>query len=284
MNPTRRFHCPAAAGPALLAALLLAGCGRTTETADRSGPKAEAPAAVATAATATTTNSAEPAGAAATMSETAGAAALQVEPAATTAIQGDPTGATPAVYEPKPGVRPGHPTSLREAYPDYRPGANDPEIESTRTGRREVAVHDRGFDVGGAARLDELVAAILSGIDRADGEALDRTAVTYNDFSSILWPEMPQSRPAANVPAGEAWDFLRRRHLSAFNRVSGEMAGMGLVPHEIRIGKVVEYTNFRLHDDIRVIAVDAAGNAYDFPMIRTVAECRGRFKLYSTRD
>jgi hypothetical protein len=272
--PTRRLHCPAAARAALLAALFLAGCGRTTETADRPRPEGDAPAAAATVVNRTTTNRVEP----------TGAAGVPGEPAATTAIQGDPTVATPAVYEPKPGVRPGQPTSLREAYPDYRPGANDPEIESTRTGRREVAIHDRTFDAGGAASLDELVAAVLSGVDRADGEALDRTAVTFHDFNSILWPEMPQSRPAANVPAGEAWDFLRRRHLSAFNRVSGELSGQGLVPHEIRIGKVVEYTNFRLHDDIRVIAVDAAGNAYDFPMIRTVAECRGRFKLYSTRD
>jgi hypothetical protein len=188
------------------------------------------------------------------------------------------------VYAARAGIEPGRPTTLREAYPDYHPGANDPELESTRTGRRTVPRHDRGFDNGGAASLQDLVTAIVSGIDRGDGEALDRTAVTFHDFDGILWPEMPQSRPAANVPVGEAWDFLRRRHLSAFNRTSGDLAGTGLVLQGIEVGKVVEYTNFRLHDDIRVTVLDANGDALFFPMIRTVAECRGRFKLYSTRD
>lgn len=247
----------------LLAAVLLPGCG-----ADRA-PDRSAAAPAAHPSTVTPAPASTPPPATATTALPAGTAAAD---------------APGAVYTARAGVEPGRPTSLRDAYPDYRPGANDPEIESTRTGRRTVAVHERTFEAGGAASLADLARDVVSGIDRGDAAALDRAAITFGDFRDILWPEMPQSRPAANVPAGEAWDFLRRRHLSAFNRTAGDVAGTGLQVFSIEVGKVVEYTNFRLHDDLRVTVVDARGDVIHFPVIRTVAECRGRFKLYSTRD
>jgi hypothetical protein len=182
------------------------------------------------------------------------------------------------------GVEPGKPMSLREAYPDYRPGAGDPEAEAAARGRREVPVSDRSFDIGGAPGLSELVNLVVSGIDQADGPLLERTAITRNDFESILWPEFPQSRPAAGVPAAEAWDFVHRQHVASFNRTSGELRGRGLRVASFKVGKTVPYTNFTLHDDVSVTLVDAAGTAIPFDMIRTVVECHGRFKLYATRD
>jgi len=181
-------------------------------------------------------------------------------------------------------VEPGKPMSLREAYPDYKPGADDPEAEAAARGYREVPVSDRTFEHGGAASLDDLVQMVATGIDLGDGPMLDRSAVTFGDFETILWPEFPQSRPAAGVPINESWDFLRRRHMASFNRTTGEMHGKGLKVASIKVGKVVKYTNFKLHDDMDVTLVDAQGNAIQFDMIRTVVECHGRFKLYSTRD
>ena len=93
-----------------------------------------------------------------------------------------------------------------------------------------------------------------------------------------------QSRPAAGVPINESWDFLRRRHMASFNRTTGELHGKGLKVASIKVGKVVSYTNFKLHDDMDVTLVDAEGNAIQFDMVRTVVECHGRWKLYSTRD
>jgi len=181
-------------------------------------------------------------------------------------------------------VEPGKTMSLREAYPDYKPGANDPESEAAARGYRTVPVSDRTFLTGGAASMDDLVQMIAIGLDLGDGAMLDRSAVTFGDFESILWPEFPQSRPAAGVPINESWDFLRRRHMASFNRTTGEMHGKGLKVASIKVGKVFTYTNFKLHDDMDVTLVDAQGNAIQFDMVRTVVECRGRFKLYSTRD
>ncbi|TPW17631.1 MAG: hypothetical protein FD129_301 [bacterium] len=182
------------------------------------------------------------------------------------------------------GAQPGKPMSLREAYPDYKPGADDPEAEAAVRGYRTVPVRDRTFESGGAASLADLVQMVATGIDLGDGVLLDRSAVNFDDFQAILWPEFPQSRPAAGVPINEAWDFLRRRHLASFNRTTGEYHGKGLKVASIKVGNVVNYTNFKLHDEMEVTLVDAAGDPIQFDMIRTVVECRGRFKLYSTRD
>ncbi len=183
-----------------------------------------------------------------------------------------------------PKVEPGQSMSLQDAYPDYKPGANDPEAESVTRGYRIVPVSDQTFQNGGAASMEDLVQLVATGIDLGDGPKLEGSAVDYLDFQDILWPEFPQSRPAAGVPVNESWDFLHRRHMASFNRTTGELHGKGLKVASIKVGKVVKYTNFKLHDDMQVTLVDAADNAIQFDMIRTVVECQGRFKLYSTRD
>ncbi|HEX7878627.1 MAG TPA: hypothetical protein VF720_04425, partial [Candidatus Eisenbacteria bacterium] len=125
-------------------------------------------------------------------------------------------------------VEPGKAMSLKEAYPDYHPGADDPEADAARKGRREVPVSDRAFDIGGAPSLNDLVNLVVSGVDQAEGPTLERTAITRHDFETILWPEFPQSRPAAGVPSAEAWDFVHRQHVASFNRTAGELHGKGL--------------------------------------------------------
>jgi hypothetical protein len=187
-------------------------------------------------------------------------------------------------YASASGIVPGKPTTIAEAYPDYHAGADDPENDAVKRGYRIVPKHDRTFETGGAASLEDVVNLVVSGIDRADGKQLDQAAVTYGDFRTLLWPEFPQSRPAAHVPVSEAWEFLRNRHMASFNRSAGEFHGKGLKVTSIKVGKVKEFSNFRLHDDIQVAVEDATGNSMMFPMIRTIVECHGRYKLYSTRD
>jgi hypothetical protein len=177
------------------------------------------------------------------------------------------------------------PRSLREAYPDYRPGANDAELESVKRGRRIVEKRQVSLDEGGAAEIRELVENVVIALDAADGRALDRNAVTYHEFETILWPEFPQSRPAVNVPVGEAWDFLHHRNIASFNRTTGDVKGKGFRVARVAVaGPVREFTNFRLHEGISVTVANDAGEAREFTMIRSVVECQGRFKVYSTWD
>lgn len=193
---------------------------------------------------------------------------------------------SPAIrtYQPASSVQAGRPMTLAEAYPSYKAGADDPELDSVKRGRRLVSRHDRGLDLGGSPSMEDLVQMVATGIDLADGEMLARSAITAHDFSDILWPEFPQSRPAANGSVSSAWFLIRSELVSTWNRAAGEYRGRGLKVVDVKVGPVDEYINFRIHNDMQVTVVDAGGNALPLPLVESVVECRGRFKLYSTRD
>lgn len=178
----------------------------------------------------------------------------------------------------------GQPMTLAEAYPNYKPGADDPELESTKTGRRKVAKHDMPLEPGGAPDLRTLLETVLAAVDVADGPSTQKSAVTQSDFLNILWPEMPQSRPAARVPGSEAWDFLYNRNIASFNRTMGDFHHKGLRLVRFKVGHVDEYTNYRLHQDILIEAEMADHQPVELDLVRTVVERNGRFKVYSTRD
>lgn len=201
---------------------------------------------------------------------------------ATASVSQTPRGGSAHTYQPSGGDRP---RTLREAYPDYKPGANDPELDSMKRGRRLVEKRDVALDEGGAATIRELVENVVVALDAADGRALDRNAVTWHEFETILWAEFPQSRPAVGVPAGEAWDFLHHRNMAAFNRTTGDLKGGGFRLARLEVeGPVRQFTNFRLYDGLSITIANEAGETREFTMVRSVLECNGRFKVYSTWD
>jgi len=51
-----------------------------------------------------------------------------------------------------------------------------------------------------------------------------------------------------------------------------------------RTGTATEYRNFKLHPGFVIVARDDEGHEQRFDWIRSVAERKGRFKIYSMRD
>jgi hypothetical protein len=178
----------------------------------------------------------------------------------------------------------GRPRSLREAYPDYKPGADDPELDAVKRGRRLVHTHSIALEPGGSKSIQDLIEQTVAATTLADGEALKRCAVTRNDFVRILWPEFPQSRPITQITPEEAWSFVENKNLVSFNRTAGEF---NLTPIQLvsyQVGTVRKYTNFKIHTDIRVTVRKPGGEPYGFHLIRSIVERNGRFKIYSTWD
>jgi len=192
-----------------------------------------------------------------------------------------PPAAEAHVFQPSNSAKP---RSLREAYRGYEPGRNDPEKDAVKRGRREVEKRDVTLEPGGAATIDELLEKLLIAIDADDAAALSRLTVTFDEFQSILWPEFPQSRPAAGVPVGEAWEFLENKNNASFNRTAGDLKGRGFRLARSAVRTHENYTNFRLHEDLSVTAANTSGETVELTMVRGIVEAGGRFKVYSTRD
>lgn len=171
-------------------------------------------------------------------------------------------------------------------HPAYAPSGSptpyDPEWRSFVTGRREVALHDRALSPGGAASLDDLGEEFVVAARNQAEESLAEIRITRDDFTDLLWPEFPQSRPYVHIPVDEAWFFeaakLHEGAVSAQNMAKGR----ALVLEGVQTTRVLEFTNFRMHV-VSILAKDEkGGESVDLTGEEgaTVIECRGRFKFY----
>jgi hypothetical protein len=167
--------------------------------------------------------------------------------------------------------------------PGYRPPA-DPESASVRTGRRVVGKIDVPLS-GGRRSLDALGQAIVGALRMSTDDSLFALCVSEGEFSKLMWPEFPQSRPATGWSAEDAWMVLYPRL-----RSGSRAAWLDARDHRYRFVRIErakpiqEYTNFRLHDDIVLMVKDELDQVQRLTFVRSIVERRGVFKIYSTED
>ena len=157
-------------------------------------------------------------------------------------------------------------SSVRDT-PGYVPLA-DPDSAAERLGRRPNAplvsmpFHD------GAKSLEALGRAVCGALHGDTPDSLLRLCVSEQEFRVILWPEFPQSRLATGLRWDDAWPVL-------WGRLNG-----GSVSAVRESGSRVS----TLHPGFVIVARDDEGHEQRFDWIRSVAERKGRFKIYSMRD
>jgi hypothetical protein len=162
----------------------------------------------------------------------------------------------------------------------------DPEWRSIRTGKREVAVHDRTFTQGGSTSLDALAEDYIFGLNQADEGVIKDLRVTREDFSSILWPEFPQSRPAVHIPEDESWFFELSHLTEGLKKTLAATKGRKLKLEAVQVLSVKEFTNFRILE-VQITAQDeTSGESVTITGDKggTVAERLGRYKFYLFRN
>jgi hypothetical protein len=162
----------------------------------------------------------------------------------------------------------------------------DPEWRSLRTGRREVAVHDRAFSTGGSASLDELAEEYIFGLNQMDEAVLKDLRITREDFVTILWPEFPQSRPALHIPEDESWLFEIAHLNEGLQKTAALTKGRKLKLEGARVVSVKQFTNFRILE-VQITAQDeTTGESITVTGDKggTVAERLGRYKFYLYRN
>ena len=182
----------------------------------------------------------------------------------------------------KPGAAPRRPMSVKDS-PGYRPLV-DPESMSVVIGRRLNAPLVSQPFTGGALSLGELGRAVVRMLNHDQADSLLGLCITESEFKNILWQEFPQSRPVTHLEWLDGWKALFVRHRGG---VSGAIRDRGLEHYEfVRMESrdtVASYKNFRLHNAM-VLVVRSDGREQELRWIRSVAERKGRFKIYSTDD
>ena len=187
---------------------------------------------------------------------------------------------TQPVSPPAPGTP--HPPSVHDS-PGYVPLA-DPDSAAERLGRMPNApLVDLPF-TGGARSLEALARAMCGAYHTSSVDSMLNLCVTQDEFRVILWPEFPQSRPATGVRWDDAWVIL-------FGRLNGgsvssvrDMGGHVYSLVSASKGTTVPYRNFKLHNNVTFVVRDDEGHVRTIDWIRSIAERKGRFKVYSMRD
>lgn len=161
----------------------------------------------------------------------------------------------------------------------------DPESASVLLGRRLGAPLVRMPFTGGAKSLDALGQAVCRALSRNQLDSLRALCVTEREFSVILWREFPNSRPVTGWSAGDGWTFLNARLQSGTSGAIADHGGrpLAFVRFE-RTDTTKAFRNFRLHNGLVLVARDERGELVRQAWLRSVAERRGRFKIYSTED
>ncbi len=160
----------------------------------------------------------------------------------------------------------------------------DPESASVRIGRRDAPLVSLPFS-GGKRSLTALGRAVVSNLSSNAPDSLLSLCVTKQEFEVILWPEFPQSRPATGLLPMDGWRVLDNRLISGTRGAAADWGGQPWTFVRIEAtGGVTKFRNFNLYRGIVIVVKDEAGVEQRFDFLRTVAERKGVFKLYSLRD
>jgi len=138
---------------------------------------------------------------------------------------------------------------------------------------------------GGARSMDALARAICGAFHAESVDSMLALCVNSAEFREILWPEFPQSRPATGIRWDDAWQILWGRlnggSVASVREYGGHVYTLVRVE---RTAATVEYKNFKLHNGVTLVLKDDEGQVKRLSWIRSVAERKGRFKIYSMSD
>jgi hypothetical protein len=160
----------------------------------------------------------------------------------------------------------------------------DPEWRSVLTGRRE-APRIEGDLAAGASSLEGLAEAVLDALASEDERELQRLRVTKDEYTTMLWPEFPQSRPYLKTPVEEVWGFHRAKCLGGGRELLREFGGRRYELEAVEFGTAQEFTNFVKYDDVVLAVFDTT--TQERRRINGVSSVVGRgssYKVFIYRD
>jgi len=164
----------------------------------------------------------------------------------------------------------------------------DPESAAVVLGRRTNAPIVSEPFVGGAHSMRGMGLAVCGALHRRSVDSLFKLCVTDTEFRDILWPEFPQSRPATGIEWQDAWLVLFSRlhggSVAAVTDYGGHYYEFVRWEHTSHPDTLVRYKNFKLHNHMVLVARDDQGEIQRFQWLRSIAERKGVYKIYSVTD
>ena len=129
---------------------------------------------------------------------------------------------------------------------------------------------------------ERVAEAVLDALAKEDGPALLALALSEMEFRTVVWPELPSSRPERGLPFEYAWGDLHQKSTNELRRLLARAGGrryelLGMTFD----GESTPYETFTVHRDSRLRLRDPEGAERDVRLFGSVLQRGGEYKLFS---
>jgi hypothetical protein len=145
-----------------------------------------------------------------------------------------------------------------------------------------VRAHGEARLQNGARSAADLAARVLAAAEAGDRPALERLALSREEFQRFVWPELPVSNPKTNVSLDYVWKDVAVRSAAYRERLLASLRGKQLSVVRLHPRKATaEYPSHRALPDFEVTLRDDSGREGVYPLFGTLIEMDGVLKVYS---
>jgi hypothetical protein len=124
--------------------------------------------------------------------------------------------------------------------------------------------------------------ALLDALGARDADRLLALAVTEHEFTRLVWPALPSSRPEFGMPVEYAWADTFARSRGHLVRLIETHGGTAVRVDAVTFGRPpVDYGTFRLHPDTSVRVRDATGASRELRVCGSMIETPDGWKVFS---
>ena len=111
---------------------------------------------------------------------------------------------------------------------------------------------------------------------------LESLPLSELEFRTVVWPELPSSRPERGLPFDYVWGDLHQKSANAMRRLIDRHGGKrySLVGLEFD-GQTTPYETYRVHRETVLAVRDEAGGQQELALFGSILERDGEFKLFS---
>ena len=129
---------------------------------------------------------------------------------------------------------------------------------------------------------DALSHAVLVALADDDARRLASLALSELEFRTVVWPELPASRPERGLPFDYVWGDLNQKSTNALRRLVARHGGRRYALAGVAFrGETTPYETYRVHREAVLDLLDEEGNELTLPLFGSILERDGEFKLFS---
>lgn len=132
------------------------------------------------------------------------------------------------------------------------------------------------------ATPEALAQSVLGALAASDKTKLQSLALSESEFRTLVWPELPTSRPERGVPFEYAWGQMKQRSDGSLSNTFQRYAGKRLTFVRVgATGESTQYKTFLVMRDSEIVATDESGRDLVVRLFGSMMVKDGRYKVFS---